>query len=89
MLLNWISFEFEPLWIALIWFGVFIAHYKFNAGYWIRRVFRLSQTKGYKLIDCYPCQSFWIAILTPLIFTFTFNPLTAVLVYYMAQSTEK
>ncbi len=83
MLLNWISFDLQPLWIASIWFGVFIAHYKFNAGYWVRRLLRLSQTKGYKLIDCYPCQSFWIALLT------TFNPLTTMLVYFMAQSTEK
>jgi len=82
MSLNWISFELQPLWIALVWFGVFIAHYKFNGGYWIRRVLRLSQTKGYKLIDCFPCQAFWIALLA------TLNPLTAMLVYFMAQTTK-
>ncbi len=88
MNLSWISLEFEPLYIASIWFGVFIAHYKFNGGYWIRRVLGLSQTKGYKLIECFPCQAFWIAVLLPFAITWTINPLTAMIVYYMSQTTK-
>lgn len=83
MLLNWINFELQPLWIGFIWFGVFILHYKLNAGYYVRKILRIKQTKPVKIIDCFPCQSFWTSLII------TFNPLTAVLVYFMAQSTEK
>ena len=83
MLLNWISFELKPIWILFIWFCVFISHFKLNSGYRVRQVLRIKQTRSIKVLDCFPCQSFWIALLT------TFNPVIAMAVYFMAVVTEK
>ena len=88
MFTNWINFTIDPLvqtvWVyEVTWTGVFLAHYKINIGYYIRKVLKIKQTKGIKLLDCYPCQSFWVALIV------TLNPLTAGIIYFMAQATTK
>lgn len=83
MLLNWISLDLKPIWILSIWFAVYIINMKFALGYWMRRLFRIKQTKGIKLLDCLPCQSFWVALAV------TFNPVVAMAVYFMAVLSVK
>ena len=83
MLFNWISYDLNIITAILVWFLVFIFHFKLNLSYFIRKAFKLSQTKGFKLLDCFPCQSFWIALVA------TFNPVIAMAVYFMAVISDK
>jgi len=83
MLLNWISLELDITAALTVWFAVFIINMKFALGYWTRRLLRIKQTKGIKLLDCVPCQSFWIALAV------TFNPVVAMAVYLMAVLSVK
>ena len=81
--MNWISLELEVVTALTIWFAVYIANMKFALGYWLRRLFRIKQTKGIKLLDCVPCQSFWVALAV------TLNPVVAMAVYFMAVLSVK
>lgn len=81
--MNWISLELEVVTVLTIWFAVYIVNMKFALGYWMRWLFRIKQTKGIKLLDCLPCQSFWVALAV------TFNPVVAMAVYLMAVLSEK
>ncbi len=64
--------------VVLCWFAGFIIHQKFNISYRLKRLFKLKLSKEYKLIDCYPCFSFWLAL------GLSFNPITALTVYMIA-----
>lgn len=44
-------------------FIAYVFYHELNISYRVRRLFKLSMSKPYKLIDCYPCQSMWIALL--------------------------
>ena len=68
----------NPTMIVLTWFAGFMIHQKFNASYRIKRLFKLKVSKEYKLIDCYPCFSFWLAL------GLSFSPITALTVYMIA-----
>ena len=83
MILNWISFNFEVEYVLIVWFFMFLAVFKFNLGYYLRNILRIKQTQPVKILDCFPCQSFWVALLT------TFNPLVAIAVYCLAVLTDK
>lgn len=56
----------RPLYVLYIAFGMFIAHEKLGASYYIKRAFRIKPTKKVKLLDCYPCQGFWLALIITL-----------------------
>jgi hypothetical protein len=54
-------------------FVAYVLHQEINIGYRLRMLFKLSRTKPYKLLDCYPCFAFWtaLAITQDLILTMT------------------
>jgi hypothetical protein len=89
MLLKWIDYDLDLTLALSIWFIVFVLHFKWNVGYYIRKVFKIKQTRSIKLLDCFPCQSFWVALITVFALTFTINPIIAMLVYLIAQTTDK
>lgn len=82
-MLNMIKTDLNFTWVVLSWFISFMLFHKVNIAYYIKRLFKLKQSKFYKLIDCYPCQSFWIALII------TFNPIVAIAVYFMAQTIDR
>lgn len=43
-------------------FVAYILHQEINIGYRLRMLLKLSRTKPYKLLDCYPCFTFWTAL---------------------------
>jgi len=79
MLLNLINLEAA----LIIWFIVFLMHFKFNAGYYIREMLKIKQTRSIKLLDCFPCLVFWTALII------TLNPVVAIVAYFMAVVTDK
>ena len=83
MFWNWISFELNIVAALTIWFGAFLLHFKFNLGYFVRKLLRVKQTQDVKVLDCFPCLSFWITLFV------TLNPVVAMTVYFMAVLTEK
>ena len=76
--MNCISLELEVVTALTIWFAVYIVNMKFSLKHWLCRLFRIKQTKRIKILDCLPCQSFWVALAV------TFNPVVAMAVYFMA-----
>ena len=43
-------------------FTAYVIHQEINIGYRLRMWLKLSRTKPYKLLDCYPCFTFWTAL---------------------------
>lgn len=43
-------------------FVAYILHQEINIGYRLRILLKLSRTKPYKLLDCYPCFTFWTVL---------------------------
>jgi hypothetical protein len=82
-MLNMIKTDLNFNWMVLSWFISFAVFYWLNISYWLKRLLGLKQSKFYKLIDCYPCQSFWITLFI------TFNIVTAIAVYFMAQILDR
>lgn len=73
----------NPIMIVVCWFIGFMIHQKWNASYRIKKLLKLKLSKEYKLIDCYPCFSFWLALLVSL------NPITALTVFMIAQIIDR
>ena len=48
------------------WFLAFIIHQEINIAYRIKKALRIKITKQVKLIDCYPCFTFWTALIVSL-----------------------
>ena len=70
--------------LALIgWFIAFIIHQEWNYPYYLKNALKLDVSKYYKLIDCYPCQTFWITLLL------TFSPLASILAFLVAVIIDK
>lgn len=69
---------------ALIgWFIGFVLHQKLSLPYHFKRVFNIHVTRNIKLLDCYPCFTFWVTIIL------TFNPLSAILAYLISLIISK
>lgn len=65
------------------WFAGFIIHQELNFSYRVKRLFKLRVTKYVKLLDCYPCFTFWVAL------AITLNPISAIGAYLIAQILDK
>jgi len=83
MLLSWISFDLDYMQILGIWFAMYVLFIKWNIGYYIRKVFKISQTKPIKILECFPCQSFWVALVA------SSNPVVAMGVFLLAVLTQE
>lgn len=77
-MLNWININFNEVQYLVLLFIVYMAHQRFNMPYYIKRLLRLKLTKHYKLIDCFPCVTFWTTLII------TFNPLVSVATFLTA-----
>jgi len=75
--MKYLIHEYYQL-VLIGWFVSYILHQELNLPYLIRRLFKMSMTKYVKLIDCYPCVSFWIT------FGLTWSPLASIGVYLIA-----
>jgi len=75
---NWSATE-----ILIGWFVGFIIHQEFNISYIIKRFFKIRVTKRIKLIDCYPCFTFWVALVV------TLSPVSAIGAYLIAILIDK
>lgn len=53
---------FKPLHVLYVSFFVFLAHEKFGASFYIKRLLRIKPSKQIKLIDCFPCQGWWVTL---------------------------
>ncbi len=53
--------------LVLCLFIPFFLYWEFNLPFRIKRLFRLSYTKDIKLIDCFPCFTFWTSVIIILI----------------------
>lgn len=69
--------------IVLCWFIGFIIHQKFNISYRIKRLFKIKITTEIKVLDCYPCFAFWIAL------AISFNIYIAISVYLISIFYDK
>lgn len=70
--------------LALLgWFIAFIIHKEFNISYRIKRLFKIHPTRYVKLIDCFPCITFWVTLAISLI------PLTAIGAYLISIFTDR
>jgi len=52
-------------WTEVIWgwFIAFIIHQELNISWRIKQVFKIHATKYVKLLDCYPCFTFWTSLI--------------------------
>lgn len=74
----------EIHYLALLgWFVAFILHQELNYPFYVKKLLKLRVSKYYKLIDCYPCATFWIALLL------TFSPTASILAYFGAVIIDK
>lgn len=69
--------------VILLWLLTYCLHQKWNIPYYIKKRIGLHVTKRVKLLDCYPCFSFWITLIC------TFEPLTAIVVFFIATVLDK
>ena len=69
--------------VLLGWFTAFILHQELNAPIYIKRLLKMRVSKYYKLIDCYPCVTFWCTI------ALTWSPLASVGAYLIAVIIDK
>lgn len=69
--------------IVISLFTAYILHYEINIGYYLRELFNLKHTKHYKLLDCFPCQSFWISL------AITLDPIKAMFIYLISIIYDK
>ena len=69
--------------ILLVAFFMFLAYYKLNIVYYIKKLFKLKLTKRVMPLDCFPCLSFWVALIV------TFNPFTAMAVYLFSALIDR
>lgn len=67
----------------IMWFLTFFIHQKVNIGFYIKRALKFHVTTGIKVLDCYPCFSFWITLFC------TFEPLTAIIVFLIATFLDR
>lgn len=65
------------------WLLGYCLHQKWNIPYYIKKRIGIHPTKRIKLLDCYPCFSFWISLFC------TFEPLTASAVFFVATIIDK
>ena len=75
--MKYLIHEYYQL-VLIGWFISYILHQEFNLPYLIRMLFKMSMTKYVKLIDCYPCVSFWVTL------GLTWSPLASIGVYLIA-----
>ena len=72
-------FEWHHFNLALLaWFISFILSEKLGLSYRLKVMFGIKPTKQIKPLDCYPCFSFWFALL------FSLNLYIAIIVYFVA-----
>lgn len=69
--------------VLLGWFTAFILHQELNMPFYIKSVLRLRLSKYYKIIDCYPCVTFWITL------GLTWSPLASIGAYLIAVIIDK
>jgi len=71
--MSWISLNIENF--IIITFAIYVSYFSFNLPYRVRRVTGFSMTKPIKLLDCFPCGSFWFSLVL------TGNPIFAMAVF--------
>lgn len=69
--------------IVISLFIAYVLHFEINTGYYLRELFRLKHTKSYKLLDCFPCQAFWLSL------AITLDPIKAMLIYLISSFYDK
>lgn len=69
--------------VLLGWFTAFTLHQKLNAPLYVKRILRLRISKYYKVIDCYPCVTFWCTL------ALTWSPLASIGAYLIAVIIDK
>lgn len=53
--------------IILSLFITIILDHELNFGYYVRKLLRIRISKPIKILDCFPCLSFWISIIVTVI----------------------
>lgn len=53
--------------VFLALFITVILDHELNFGYYIRKLFGIRISKPVKLLDCFPCLSFWVSIIITLV----------------------
>lgn len=79
--MNWISFNIENF--ILFQFIFFVTYFVLNFNYRFRTYFSISVTKEIKLLDCFPCLSFWTCLLI------TGNPIFAMAIFLFNKLLDK
>lgn len=69
--------------IFLAWFIGFVLSEQIGISYWIKKLFRIKLTREIKILDCYPCFSFWVAL------GLSLNLYIAIIVYFIAIKIDK
>jgi hypothetical protein len=49
--------------VYLALFLTIILDHELNFGYYIRKLFGIRISKPIKLLDCFPCLSFWVSVI--------------------------
>lgn len=57
-ILNWNITE-----VVLGWFVAFIVHQEINIAYRIKKLIKVHPTRYIKILDCYPCFTFWTSLI--------------------------
>ena len=65
------------------WFFGFIIHQEFNIAWRIKRMLNYSPSKYIKLIDCYPCFTFWTALII------TQSVMASIISFFLATYLDK
>lgn len=45
------------------WFVAFIIHQELNVAYLIKKATKVHPTRYIKILDCYPCFTFWTSLI--------------------------
>ena len=69
--------------VLLGWFTAFILHQELNAPLYVKRMLRLRISKYYKIVDCYPCVTFWCTL------ALTWSSLASIGAYLIAVIIDK
>lgn len=76
--MNWTLNE-----VFISWFIAYIIHQEFNIAWRIKRALKYSPTRHIKLIDCYPCFTFWTTLII------TQSIMTSIITFLLATYLDK
>jgi hypothetical protein len=65
------------------WFVGFIIHQELNIAYKIKKLIKVHPTRYIKLIDCYPCFTFWTSLIV------TQSLVASIVAFFLATYLDK